>query len=70
MLVISVTVLVLLLTLVVKLIVDTLFFADPKNDPIRDSKIRSMIRTVSFVIRCTTNIELNAFACPQFFLYT
>ncbi len=38
MLVICVTVLVLLLTLVVKLIVYTLFFADLKNDPIRDSK--------------------------------
>ncbi len=28
----------LLLTLVVKLVVYTTFFADPKNDPIRDSK--------------------------------
>ncbi len=38
MLAICVIVLVLLLTLVVKLVVYTTFFADLKNDPIRDSK--------------------------------
>ncbi len=38
MLVIWVIVLVLLLTLVVKIVVYTTFFADPKNYPIRDSK--------------------------------
>ncbi len=54
MLVICVIVLVLLRALVVKLVVYTTFFcwSEKLSDPWL--KIRSMIQTVRFVIRCTT----------------